>query len=83
MSLVVTALYNGSMITKLLCPLFCFLNHERSKSLMTVFRQNYNSAKHHAILVYGIQPTSGNRQIVINNYNILCLWRIMLVKFSI
>ena len=50
---------------------------------MTILRQNDNPSKHYPFIVYGIQPASGYWKIVINDHNILGLWRVMLVKLSI
>ena len=64
-------------------PFLCLLNYKRSKSLMSILRQNDNSAKHDPFIVNGIQPACGHWQVVIDNYDILGIWRIMLVKLCI
>ena len=83
MSLVLSALYNSCRKAQFISPFLCLLNYKCSKSLMTIFWQNDYPAKHYTFIVNGIQPASGYWQIVINDHNILGLWRIMLVKLSI
>ena len=83
MSLVLSTLYNSCRKAQFISPFLCLLNYKCSKSLMTIFRQNDYPAKHHSFIVYGIQPASGYWKIVINDHNILGLWRVMLVKLSI
>ena len=83
MGLVIPALYNSSRKAQFLSPFLCLLNYKRSKSLMSILRQNDNSAKHDPFIVNGIQPACGHWQVVIDNYDILGIWRIMLVKLCI
>ena len=50
---------------------------------MTILRQNDNPAKHYPFIVNSIQTASYHWQVVIDNYDILGFWRIMLVKLCI
>ena len=83
MDFIIAALHYSRFEAQFLCPFLSLFYNKCSDSLATIFRQNDDSAQHHAVIVNSIKATSGYWQVIIDNDDILCFWRVMLVRSNL